>query len=231
MNKLLAGFVSLVVSGCSLVNSDVASFDLDLPPKAFSVDANGWQVRQADAVQYLGLACAASPNVCSSGLKNVCPMNCSGSCSQATSTCDLRLEIAVHQMVDVLSEQPQLSSVADQSVLHVSIDRVTYEVSANTLDTPTPDMNVYIAPMSVTDTRDSAVKQIATIPSIPAKTTVAAADWVYTATGKKALSDAIGNFKIPFNIIVGSALNVTAGQSVPTGKLDASVHIRAQASL
>jgi hypothetical protein len=228
---LVALGVGVSISGCTIVSSDVASFDLDLPPKAFSVDANGWQVRQADASLFLQLPCASSPNVCSSGLKNVCPMNCTGSCNSTTSTCDLHLEINVHRMVDVLTEQPQLASVADQSVIQVSIDRVTYEVTANTLDTATADMQVYIAPMSVTDTGDAAIKHIATIPSIPAQTTVVAADLAYTPTGKKTLSDAMGNFKTPFNIIVGSALDVSAGQSVPSGKLDASVRIRARASL
>lgn len=220
-----------VVSGCSIVSSDVASFDIALPPKSFSVDATGWQIRSTDASQYLALPCGSSPNVCSSGLKTVCPMNCSGSCSSTTSTCDLRLEIAVHQTVDVLTEQPQLTSVSEQSVIHVAIDRVTYDVSANTLDTATSAMNVYIAPISVTDTRDPAVKQVATIPPIPAQTTVSGADWMYTAMGKQLLSDALGNFKTPFNIIVGSAIDVTAGHPIPSGRLDASVHVRAHASL
>lgn len=148
-----------------------------------------------------------------------------------TSTCDLRLLISVHQTVDLLADEPNLSTIADQSVIHVRIDKVTYEVTANTLDTATPAMNVYVASMSAIDANDSSAKQVATIPPIPAKTTVPAADIEFTTTGKQSLIDTMGNFKTPFNLIVGSAIDVTAGQSLPTGKLDANVHIRAHASL
>lgn len=158
-------------------------------------------------------------------------MNCSGACNSTSSTCDLQLQIAVHQAVDLLAEKPELSSVIDQPVIHVTVDSVTYEVTANTLSTATPAMKVYLAPKSVIDARDPAAKHVATIPPIAAKTTVMATDVEYTVAGKQALVDAMGSFKTPFNIIVASAIDVSAGGSIPTGKLDANVHIRAHASL
>lgn len=231
--SLLALFsaVGIVLSGCSVISSDVARFDLDLPSKSFSVDANGWPIPQAAAQTYLGMQCGASPDVCSSAVQKLCPTNCSGTCNSASLTCDLELDIAVHQGVDLVAEKPELSNVTDQPVLRVTVDSVTYEVTANTLSTETPAMKVYLAPKSVIDASDPAAKHVATIPPIPAKTTVVATQMEYTTAGKRALIDAMGNFKTPFNIIVASAIEVTAGGAVPTGKLDANVHIRAHASL
>lgn len=227
----LVSVVAVALSGCSVISSDVTRFDLDLPSKRFSVEGSGWPVSQTAAQTYLGMQCGASPNVCSSAVQQICPMNCSGTCNSSSSSCDLNLEIAVHQGVDLLAEKPELSTIIDQPVLHVTIDSVTYEVTANTLNTGTPEMKVYLAPKSVIDARDSMAKHVATIPPIPAQTTVVAAEVEYTAAGKQVLIDAMGNFKTPFNLIVASTIEVTAGGSVPTGKLDANVRIRAHASL
>ena len=59
---------------------------------------------------------------------------------------------------------------------------------------------------------------------------VAITDMMYTPTGKQALMDTMGDFKNPFNVIVGSMLTLKAGSMVPTGKLDASVTIKAHAA-
>lgn len=223
--------LGFALGGCGLINSDVATFDLELPSKTFSVDGSGWPIPQSDADMILEMPCGTSPNVCSSAVQQICPMNCSGTCNASASTCDLQLEIAVYQAVDLLAEKPELSTVIDQPILRVTIDSVTYAATANTLDTGTPAMKIYLAPKSVVDARDAMAKHVATIPPIPAKTTVAATEVEYTTAGKQVLIDAMGNFKTPFNIIVASAIEVTAGGAVPTGKLDANVHIRAHASL
>lgn len=224
------GLICVGLSACSVI-SDASRVDLDLPSKTFSVDGSGWPILEADAQTYLGRTCGDAPSVCSSAVQKICPMNCSGVCNSTSSTCDLQLQIAVHQAVDLLADKPELATVVDQPVLHVTIDSVTYEVTANTLSTATPALKVYLAPKSVIDARDPAAKHVATIPPVAAKTTVMATEVEYTTAGKQALVDAMGSFKTPFNIIVGSAIEVSAGGSVPTGKLDAKVHIRAHASL
>src|SRR4051794_11643941 len=104
-------------SGCGLISSDVTSFDLDLPSKNFSVDASGWQVDQGLADVYLGTGCDPSqpaPNVCSSAVTTACPENCTGSCDMTAHKCDLGLQVAVHQGVDLLSEKPELKTINDE---------------------------------------------------------------------------------------------------------------------
>jgi hypothetical protein len=53
----------------------------------------------------------------------------------------------------------------------------------------------------------------------------------YDETGKQNLVTTMGSYKNPFNVIVGATLTLEAGDMVPTGKLDATVHIKAHASL
>jgi len=230
MNTIHACLGALALSGCGLISSDITNFDLDLPSKTFSVDTSGWQVNQMAADLYLGTSCASSPTVCSSAATNACPMNCTGTCDTTTMKCDLGLQVAIHQTIDLQSEKPELKTINDQPIIHVTIDSLTYAVSANTLNVATPAMKVYVAPMSVMDPNDPMAQQIGTIDPVPAMAIVASKDMTYTPNGKQILMDTMGDFKNPFNVIVGSSLVLQMGDPVPTGKLDASVHIKAHAA-
>jgi len=221
---------ALALSGCGLISSNVTNFDLDLPSKTFSVDTSGWQVSQGAADLYLGMSCNQAPTVCSSAVANACPMNCSGTCDTTSQKCDLGLDVAVHQLIDLLTEKPELQTINNAPIIHVTIDSITYDVSNNTLNVDTPAMNVYVAPMSVMDPNDPMAHQIGTIDPIPAMTTVASKAMTYTSDGQATLVMTMGDFKNPFNVIVGSTLTLKAGSMVPTGKLDAGVTIKAHAA-
>jgi hypothetical protein len=221
----------LAVSGCGLISSDVTDFDLTLPEKSFSVDASGWQVNQTAADAFLNMSCSQTPqNVCTSAAMSACPMNCSARCGSAAK-CELGFDVGVYQMIDLVMEKPELKSINDEPIIKVAIDSVSYRVSANTLNVATPQMNVYVAPMSVMDPDDPMAKQIGTIPAIPAGTTVASADLAFTPDGRQNLIDTMSTYKNPFNVIVGAKLWMMAGDPVPTGKLDAVVLIKAHAGL
>jgi hypothetical protein len=226
--------LALSAAGCGLISSDVTNFDLTLPDKKFSIDTAGWQIDQSKADLYLSQSCSSNAMVCSSAVQQACPMGCSGSCNGKT--CDLSLDVSVVQKVDLVMERPELKSINDQPVIKVTIDSVTYDVIANTLNVDTPAITVYVAPASVVkvDLKDPQVKAIGTIPPVPAGTTTAASgakSIQFTATGKAELVNIMSTFKTPFNILVGSSILVTAGQPIPTGKLDAVVHIKGHAGL
>jgi hypothetical protein len=61
-----------------------------------------------------------------------CTMGCAGMC--AMQKCELLLEVAVHQGVDLVMEKPELKTINDEPVIKVTIDSVQYEVTANTLN-------------------------------------------------------------------------------------------------
>lgn len=230
---------ALLVSGCGLIDSDVTNFDLTLPDKAFSVDASGWNVNQQAADQFLSMSCSNTPqNICTTAAMQACPQNCSGSCSMTTNTCELELNVSAYTGVNLVMEKPELQMINDQPVIKVTIDSVRYTVTANTLNVATPELGVYVAPITVMDPKDPMAKKVGTIASVPAGATVAARDMTYTTDGKQALVDTMSTYKTPFNVIVGTGggpsdpkLVIKMGDPVPTGKLDAIVQIKAHAGL
>lgn len=229
---LAAGAAVVALSACGLISSDVTNFDLTLPDKNFSVDAASWDITDEEAQPLLATSCAGNPDICSTAAKQACPMNCDGECNAGTQTCDLSLGVSLFQTVDLLSEKPELQQINDEPVIKVTIDSVTWEVTANTLNTATPPMTVFVAPMSVMDPSSPDAKPIGTISGIePGETTSEAQQIAFTATGKADLVAAMSTFKTPFNVIVGSTITVTQGQSMPEGRLDAVVHIKAHAGL
>ena len=227
--RIALGVIAL--SGCSLISSNATTYDLDLPAQTFSVDASGWQVQTASISDYLAKSCSPSSTLCASAANAACPMNCTGSCDMAQQTCDLGLDIALHQTVDLLSEKPELKSIdGATTLLQVTVDSVDYEITANSLSIDTPPLTVYVAPMSVMDPKDALAKMVGTIDVVPAGTTVLATAMKFTPDGQATLSATLADFKNPFNIIVGGTLLLAHGDGVPKGKLDASVHVRAHAS-
>ena len=226
---------ALLASGCGLIDSDITNFDLTLPEKAFSVDASGWQVDQAAADTFLDMSCSSAPMICSSAAQQACPMNCSGTCGETSSKCELELHVSAYKGIDLVTEKPELKQINDEPVIKVTIDSVTYAVTSNTLNVETPEMGVYVAPVTVMDPKDPMAKKIGIIPSVPAGSTVPSRDMMYTAEGKQALVDIMSTYKNPFNVIVGTSAEapilIQSGDPIPTGKLDAVVQIKAHAGL
>ena len=228
---------ALLASGCGLIESDVSNFDLTLPDKAFSVDASGWQVSQQAADTFLNMSCSGSMNICASAAMQACPMNCAGFCG-TTGKCELQLNISAYKSIYLEMEKPELQSINDKPVIKVTIDSVRYTVTGNTLNVPTPDMYVYVAPITVMDPKDPMAKKIGVIASVPAGATVAARDMMYTPNGQQLLVDTMSTYKTPFNVIIGTGglaedpkLVIKAGDPVPMGKLDAVIQIKAHAGL
>lgn len=219
-------------SGCGLISSDVTDFDLTLPDKNFTIDATKWQIDQTQANAVLQTSCASQPMVCSAAAMQACTTGCSGSCNATSQTCDLSLDVGLYQPVDLLTEKPELKSINDEPVIKVTIDSVTYEVTTNSLNVATPEMTVYVAPKSVMNPKDPMAKAIGTIPSVPAGQTTTKPEMImFTASGKAELVSIMSTFKTPFNVLVGSTLVIHAGTPVPSGKLDAVVHIKGHAGL
>jgi len=229
-----AGALAVAASlfaGCGLISSDVTNFDLTLPDKNFTIDASGWQVDQQAATTLTSTSCAQSPAVCASAADQACPEDCTGRCG-SSQTCELDLDVGLYQMIDLLSEKPELQSINDEPVIKVTIDSVTYQVSTNTLNVDTPAMEVYVAPMSIMDPKDPMAKHVGTIPSVAAGATVPTPQpMMFTSAGKAELVNIMSTFKTPFNLIVGSTLTVKSGTPVPMGRLEAVVHIKGHAGL
>jgi hypothetical protein len=221
--------IAAAISGCGLISDDITDFDIALN-KNFTIDTGTYQVDQQSASTLLATSCTGMPTACMTAAQNVCPMDCTGTCA-ASGTCELDLDVSLYQMVDLLNDQSQLKAFDDRPIIKVEIDKVTFTVATNTLNVATPAMDVYVAPMSIMDPKDSMAKKIGTIPSVPAGGTPTDAEVQFTATGKQDLITTMGMFKTPFNILVGTTLVVTNGTPVPMGKLDGTVRIVGHAGI
>jgi len=232
MTNLSMCLLLVASTGCGLIDSDVTNFDLTLPDKSFTVDATKWQIDQTQAQAVLSTNCSSQPTVCMSAAMQACSMGCSGSCNAISQMCDLSLDVGLYQPIDLLAEKPELKSINDEPVIKVTVDSVTYEVTANSLNVGTPEMTIYVAPKSVMNPKDAMAKAIGTIPPQPAgQLTTAPVAIVFTATGKAELANIMSTFKTPFNVLVGATLVVSSSTPVPNGKLDAVVHIKGHAGL
>ena len=67
-------------------------------------------------------------------------------------------------------EVQQLSGLT--GLVSISIKRISYQVTANTLDVDVPDVILYLAPSGVMDPNDPSAKKFGTLPAIPAMTSI-----------------------------------------------------------
>ena len=228
--RLLLALGLATASGCGLISSDVTNFNLDLPDKKFSIDTASWDVDTTMADAALKTMCTSSTQ-CNAAAEAACAMDCSGVCN-ASSKCTLNLDVGLHTAVNLLMEKPELQQLNDRPVIEVTVDAVQYLVQTNTLNVATPEIAVYVAPMSVMDPTDPEAKKIGTIAPVAAGMTITTAQNItFTPDGKQQLISVMNNFKTPFNVIVGSQLQIMDGTPVPMGRLDAIIKIRAHAGI
>jgi hypothetical protein len=226
----LGALVLALVSGCGLISSDVTNFNLDLPDKKFTIDTMSWNIDQQMAMTALNTSCSSTTQ-CMAVAEATCAMDCSGVCNPA-SRCTVNLDVGLHTSVNLLMEKPELQQINDKAVIEVEVDDLFYVVEQNTLNVATPEIGIYVAPMSVMDPMDAMAKKIGTIPPVAAGvTTPSAQKMTFTTDGRANLTAAMGNFKTPFNVIVGSTLTITSGMPIPQGRLDALIRIRAHAGI
>lgn len=222
--------VAIAASGCGLISEDVADFPIALE-KSFTIDTGSYQIDQSAAESIDTVQCGGQPQACDTAAMAACPDNCSGRCA-ASNTCELDIDASMYQLVDLVNDQSSLKALDDKSVIEVEIDTVSYVVSMNTLNVATPEMTVFIAPMSVMEIDGDGAKQIGTIPSIPAGSIVTEERQIeFTATGRADLIATMRNFKTPFNILIGATLTVTGSTPVPMGTMNAKVRIKGHAGV
>lgn len=230
MRSLFVLALAVPLVGCGLVDSNITNFDLALPNKTFTIDSANWGLMNAD--QLTSQSCTTSPDPCAAAAEQACMAGtCIAQCNATSLTCDLTLFVSLFTPVDLLAEKPELSTIQDEPVIDVTIDAITYRVTDNTLNVATPEMKVYVAPMTVTRAGDPLAREIGTVPAIAAGMTMGETSVVLSPAGKAALADFMGDFKTPFNIVVGSNLLVQQGDPVPAGRLVVSVAVKAHAGV
>ncbi len=233
-----AGFAALLLTSitalpaCGLVSSssNIGDVAIDLPDQQFTVDTASWQIGNDAATAYLAKSCAAEPSACASAADATCAAGCTGNCDTTTHTCDLSLDVSLYQVIDVAKEQPAVAKVGEasscrsRSIRSPTRSRATRSTSirrrspCTSRRRPSPRRARWRARMA--RSRRSPRARRPRAPSSSSRRPAA-----------RILSAAMSAYDTPFNIIVGTTLLLRAGDSVPTGELDARLHITAHASL
>jgi hypothetical protein len=226
----LAALLTAAAVSCGLVDPNITEFDLTLPSKQFTVDAEQWA--DVDAATLTSVPCQANPDMCITAAEQGCPDGeCAAVCDTSTSTCDLTLYVALYQGVDLYNEKPELQTIEGQPLLDVTIDAISFEVSANTMNIETPEMVVYAAPSTVMTPDPERARRIGTVPPVPAGMTRSLTPIAFDPAGRANLATFMADFKTPFNIIVGASLLVENGTPVPAGAMTVRVVVQAHAGL
>ena len=227
---LLCGCFAAALSACGLIDTDIADFDLSLPEKEIVVDTGQWELTGEESMP--SVDCSDNAAVCSLGVEELCGAEgiCFGSCS-AEQTCDVKILVNLWHNFDLAKEKPELEEIEGQPLVSVEIKKIAYRVDENTLNMDTPALTVYAAPAGVMAPGDPQAQAIGTLPPIPAGMVSGEQDVILTPDGRAILADFMRQYSVPFNLIVGTDIDVRAGDLVPTGSLTTVVVVTAVAGI
>jgi hypothetical protein len=217
----------LGLGGCGLIDSDIADFSLRLPERDVTVDAADWQLTEEATLP--AIDCGGQPTVCADGVAAVCAADtCSGACGGET--CEVVVQVSLWNTFDLAAESPELREIDGQPLVSVTIERVWYTIDENTLDVDSPELTVYAAPQDVMSPGDPKAQEVGVIEPIPAGERPEG-EVVLTPDGQRILSETMRDYGTPFNLIVGSQVELAAGDPIPTGRMVAVIHADAHAGL
>jgi len=231
-------WLALAVGGCGLINANTLSYDYNFDVEQFSQSVG--DKNQPGTLPNIPCTAGASPDPCAamslpSGLSAACVNN---SCQ---ATADIRLSYAVDLSK---ANTPLPSAVLQYSIDHVSIKRIAYWIDLDGLNVPVPKIDIFVAAAGAKDETDRSAVQVGSVAMLPAKA-VACADSVDTdaaAPSGKTVCDvpltdagqaALANFvkqaanpstQVPFQLIAHTTVTAKAGDPIPSGELQFSVH-------
>jgi hypothetical protein len=223
------------LASCNLVNSDLTKVDVQLPVETYMVDtADPRNVHLPGSV----------PTVACSGDAACCPGSCQGdgfTLSCGAGSCQATVVAQLVAPVD-LSTDPNVAKA--KSLADVTLLSIEYGVCNNSLSVPTPQIEIWLAPETVTRADPTmGAKKLGTIPMVPAKTSVGCppdpmhpdptkfAKVMLEPDAQATFTSFAKDFKTKFNAIAVASFVVHAGEAQPTGSLTVLLSGVAQASL
>lgn len=231
MTRYLLVAALLSSGGCGLIDSDISDFDLSLPEKELTVDTSDWMLTDQSTVPPID--CSGMTSICSAAVAQICSAGelCFGSCDAETETCNAEVLIELFQRFELAAEKPELEAIDGKPLVDVTIRRIGYSVTENTMNVDSPPLAVYIGPQEAMSSGHPQAEQIGTIPVVPAGTTVTDGEVELLPGAEETMSRFMTDYQTPFNVIAGSLVELEAGDQVPQGRLVAIVQVDATAGL
>lgn len=225
---LLAALAVLSSTGC-LIDSNIADFDLSLPEKELTVDTADWML--ADATTVPAVDCSEMQTVCNAGASQFCGNDqlCFGSCDGQN--CKAEVAVNLFREFDLAQEKPELREIDGKPLVNVTIKRIAYSVTENTMNVASTPLKIFIGPQEAVSAGHPQAVELGTIEPVAPGVTIDDAEVTLTAGAQDTVRDFIGNYTTPFNIVIGTQVPLNAGDSIPQGRLVAIVRVEATAGL
>jgi hypothetical protein len=222
MRRLVLASLLALAAGCGLISSDVASIKFQLPRRTYSFDASSFNVPAGVTGDVpcgdgqLVVDCCNPPAPLPAPDCATTPLTCEQN-ENGVNVCMAQATVSQSQTMNLGQDVKELSSFT--GLVTIKINRISYEVTANTLNIAVPDIALYLAPSGVTDPNDPSARKFGTLPAIAAGDTPSG-DVVLEPDANQVLAAFTSNIQAPFTFIAGTTLKVSHS---PTGKIDVAI--------
>lgn len=218
---------------CGLINSDIAKISFNLPERTYSFDTSqaGWNSAQTSTFSSAPVIPCTVDADCRSPLLPAVGVDPSYViCDLPSGSCAFTVTVETPpQTIDIKAEVPELSGFSNQSLVDVTISKITYDISGNTMNVDLPVVELFVAPMGVTSTSDPSATRFGTVPVIAAKTDVTGGTVALDKAGQDAFVNFAHHFGTPFSFLARTRVVVPGGTPVPSGGLSLTVKGRLSA--
>jgi len=214
-------------TGCGLISSDLATISFDLPPKTYTFDSSqaGWNAPMSGAFAMVpAVACAADADCCSP-LLMAAGVDCGMLvCDGATATCAFAVTVeSPPQMIDLKNEAQLPSSLANQSVLDITVNKLSYDVGQNSLNVDLPPVDLFLGPQGATKPSDPGVVKFATVPSILHGATPTNANIPLEPAANSVFENIGMHLGTPFVFLAQTRVVIPGGTPPPSGALTLTI--------
>ncbi|MBW2736036.1 MAG: hypothetical protein JRH20_26930 [Deltaproteobacteria bacterium] len=210
------------LAGCSLLE-DATSFTVCTDPQEMVIDSAQFGV--AMPVASIPAIDCSSEDVCAQVTDQLACGGQNYDCQIACGTsgnCQVEGTAYHYTPVDLSKNDDFNSKVGSSALDKVTLERVEYTVTENTLNFDTPALAVYVGPTTALKPADSGVTAFTTMPAVPAGTQPQGA-LSPTSEGQAALSGYVQNYQTPFHILGSASMVFENGAALPTGRMTATI--------
>jgi|GEM_PF-4097489 len=238
--NVYVGLISVgLMAGCSLLGDAGLHIGYSFDPQEFKQSV-GQENQPTNTLPTIACTPGASPDPCAAAQASLPPQATSG-CDSQTKQCVAQVVVRLPQQIDLRQAMtPVPSQAVEFGIGAVAIDKINYWAATNTLNVPTPPIDLYVASATAKDETDTTAVKLGSIASLPAKSRTCGdpqdakdaavqqgntvCSMPITDAGQAALGQFIKNYKTtPFQLIVRATLVAKGGTPIPAGTIDVFV--------
>lgn len=229
---LLLAVLHAAAGACSLVDSSGVHIDYAFDPQEYRQDVNPGVMGMLPDV-----ACTPgqAPDPCAAVQTQIPPDSGTVACDPVLKKCVATVDISLPQEVDLRQARTPIPDQAVQlGIDAVSVHRVAYWIIENTLNVPTPTVELYVGPQSAGDYRDPRAVKLGSVAPLSAGSNACGdkastdseargkpvCDMQLSADGQRALGDYVKNYRqAPFKLIARALPRAEPGMPLPSGRI------------